>query len=76
MRKHLQVVGPWLDLTTSERLHLVASYFHFAGSQSEEESGAISKLPGQLFDRIESIELVPEASVHDPLWIVRARRVT
>ncbi|KAJ9100460.1 hypothetical protein QFC21_003498 [Naganishia friedmannii] len=28
----LQVVRPWLNLSTTDRLHLVASYFHFAGT--------------------------------------------
>jgi hypothetical protein len=27
-----QVVRPWLNLSTEDRLHLVASYFYFAGT--------------------------------------------
>lgn len=29
---YLQVVRPWLNLSTEDRLHLVASYFYFAGT--------------------------------------------
>jgi len=70
------VVKPWLDMSTNSRVDLVASYFHFAGTSYASTPGGIvtAVQPGDLFEGIESITIVPEGRGVDPLWIVKATR--
>ncbi|ORY28972.1 hypothetical protein BCR39DRAFT_467752 [Naematelia encephala] len=70
-----KVVRPWLNLSTSSRLDLVASYFHFADTPYPDQGDGDIK-PAQLFDEIETMDLVSEGCGSDPLWIVRARKRT
>ena len=73
------MVRPWLDLSTAERLDLVASYLHFAGTDyltpgRAGEKGTGRTKAGELFDGIESLVLVSEGKRTDPLWIVKGTR--
>ena len=67
-------------MSTKDRIDLVSSYFHFAGTPySESETGTgtgggTGTKPGELFEGIESLVIVPEGTRVDPLWVVRARR--
>ena len=52
-------MSPWLGMSTTARVDLVASYFHFAGTPYA-ESGAEGKeelgmRPGELFEEVESV---------------------
>ena len=73
----MQAVGPWLNLSEEERLDLVASYFHFAGTpyagEVSKEGPAVSVAPGALWEDIRSEIVVPEGR-SDPLWVMHAKR--
>ncbi|CAD6589369.1 MAG: hypothetical protein TREMPRED_005344 [Tremellales sp. Tagirdzhanova-0007] len=72
-----KVVSPWLEMSTTDRINLVASYFYFAGTPYANGTPSTAQQgpqPGQLFEGIESLVIVPEGRREDPLWIVRAKK--
>ncbi|KAJ9122231.1 hypothetical protein QFC22_001650 [Naganishia vaughanmartiniae] len=48
----VMVVRPWLNLSTTDRLHLVASYFHFAGTPYNSTDQASSKTVAATLKRL------------------------
>ena len=64
-------------MSTTDRINLVASYFYFAGTPYAKDTPSNAQpgpKPGQLFEEIESLVIVPEGRREDPLWIVRAKK--
>lgn len=53
---------PWLNLSTTDRLHLVASYFYFAGTSYNPTDQKSTKAVGSILQRLrEAVSAAPSS---------------